>query len=696
MATTSKVRGKKGTYGLTAQSNLSDNHLYVGKTDSGNYYRSRMYFSSLIALDETKNGPIIITNMYLYVRRNRSSSTNNTLRFGCSSSSDWDATLDAYVDVTLTADTEKYQKFDISNLIGKVREYKSGWQLHIKSTGAEARLYGTGTTSGKYPYLEFTWQPETATLSGDQNNATLGSTTVTFTVNSLLENAKRMLTYTLGDLTGNITDSPSENTTFTWIPPLALATEITEDSVAIVEIHMTTYDSSGNEYNSEVYYQTVTIPDSMKPTVKINAQYKNQFIYNGKGYTLAGYTRVAFSPSIDMTNEYGASIKSVTITTTDGQTFSWNEFVEDDSNSDVFRCETVTTNVLPSVEWSASMVVVDSRGREATSSLQSVTPTAYTPPRITNFKVERCEPFYDSNEEVSGVTVSDVGSMLCVTLSAVCSSFMIDGKDINVLSWDIVGEKEDGSLIRPTADGLKISLPLDKDFGVFPVYTKQGTNEAYTIEASDSYVFTVTVTDTIGGTAVQYDVVPPGHASFSISADKYGVAVGKVASGRQNNPKFEVAEDYTTHFGGDAYDKYNNLILGSSIIKNIDLAASDDMKAYTTATTKTFSLRSNSDDDNGDGYADYNAAGLYLITVSVTWNKSLSANSGKRIYVGVKVGNTYYLDYNMMSSDSIQPSFCGTVVVPLISGQRIELIMEQHTGVDLNLWSGRCTVTKIG
>ena len=696
MATTSKSVGANGFYGHSGNADYTSggsNHLYVGKSDSNNYFRSRLRFSPLSSLGEIGTTQIEISKIELYIRRNDAEGGEVSINVSCSSGLEWGATADNTVENgKITTETNAYQVIDLTNLKDEIQGYTSRWYLHISGSSSRTRFDGTSKT--KKPYLMITWTPAetSADISVQTNKDTVvlgdANNPVNFTITSTsTESEKYTLSYALGDVSG-VVATKTENKEISWTPPLSLATQITDDVMANVEMHLDVYDEAEKKINTVTFYQTVEVPDGAAPELTMGAMWQNLYWHEAQYFVLTGYSYMELTPVIDMSKTYGATIASLTAETLDGQIIQWTTLNE--TSPGVFTGNTAQVNINSLGDGKITMTVVDSRGQEKSSYISYSADVAYTPPKITNFNVERCEPVYNEDEEITGIVISDTGTMLCVSLSATTSSFSVsltDGttktvNDQGSVDWEIAGENDNNLTLRVTSIMKpNITLPINNSYEVFLI-----NNNYITASASETWTFTATVTDEIGGTAVQYDVVPPGHASFSISADKYGVAVGKVASGRESDPKFEVAESYTTYFGGDVYDKYNNLILGSSIIKNIDLAANDDIKKYTSDVSKNTDLASYNDSASG--------VGVYIVSVAVRWNKSSSSTySGKEINTSIRVLDyntgsavaTYYLDHDVMSSNSIRPAFCGTIVIPLGNKQTMRLALTQHTGEELTL-----------
>ena len=532
MATTKKLAASGSSYGNTANGSYSAqdvNHLYVGKHKTTTY-RSRLTIPALSSIAEIGTDRIRITAIKLYVRPNDGSSFS--MKVGCSASSAWGATLNASVTKTVSP-SDGYQEIDISSFASAVAGYASKWYLHMlpSSTNPSNYIRIDSTAKTMKPYLAITWEKVAATISGNQDSAVLGSTTVTFTIAPEVTGETHTLTYAIGDSEGTIQENVGNS--ITWTPPLALASEIPNDDTGIVEIRMTAYDSAGNVQRTETYYQTVTVPATIVPAISS----AGVTLVNGlSGYPLAGRTQLSIAPVINMTGTYGASIRELTATLTGGAEIRWTAM--DETDPGVFEAAAGLTDVLTEGAGSAVIAVTDSRGRRASSTVD-FTVLPYSPPEIAQFSVERYEAVYNENEAITGYVASDVGNRIWVNLSIVKASVKPETTELNPISWVIEGESASGSTV--TRSGTAQTLEQDR------------TTLNFAVAEDESWTFTITVTDAAGSTAKQYSVVAPGHAAFSISPDKWGAAVGMISNGTKAKPMFEVASGYESHFYGGAF-----------------------------------------------------------------------------------------------------------------------------------------------
>ena len=181
-------------------------------------------------------------------------------------------------------------------------------------------------------------------------------------------------------------------------------------------------------------------------------------------------------------------------------------------------------------------LVTDSAGKTA-SDTGTFTVLAYSPPAITAFTLTRYR-----HDSVSGQDVADAaGDRLWVDLDGAVAA--VASKNAWTLKLDY-GEVDGGTSTLITFDSGSDGQTLDYDSDD-TLYVR-----GMTFSASAAWAVTVTLTDVFGsGNAAQASfIVPKAGAYFDI--EKTGVAVGMRSTGEAGDKKFEVAEDYTSHFYG--------------------------------------------------------------------------------------------------------------------------------------------------
>lgn len=662
MATISKLMAENGYYGSKEYATASVNHLYVGKeTSRSSNYRSRITIPAMSSIKEVGSDPFVIKSMTLYLGRNDGGPTELTI--GCSQSSSWDASIDAEVTSLIEKDSSVYQTIDLTSFAKIVAEYPSKWYLHFSATMPQIRLDSTGRSHK--PYLMVTWEKAAATITGDYDTAELGKDAITFTIEPEVDGETHTLTYSIGETSGTIAERVGNS--IVWTPPYIIASEITDSVAGTVEIRMTVYDADGNIQRTEVYYQTVTVPASIAPKVKhVDVSAINSF---KNAYLIEGISSLSISPAIDMSNAYGASIESLSAKLTSGQTIQWTSITETQPNT--FTTPYAQSGVLSGGTVILEVVVVDSRGRSAVWS-EAYNVFQYSPPEITRFDVVRCEPYYNADEGVSGMVASDVGVFAWVDLYANRAELKNPSTevDMNSFSWVIIAESSSGTVITKNSASLEYNIPIIQDHTIF-------TNQ---ITTSDTWTFTVTVTDAVGGTAVQYTTVAPGHAALSISPDKWGTAIGMVSKATKSDPRFEVAEEYSSHFYGQIYDGSGAEVVGGTVEVHLNEELSaNEIAVPNKANTDTIV---------------YTAAapGVYLACVSERW----AGNSSGYRSIALMKGNSLYARVRQIAGGSEEIQQSVFAIIPLAAGETIVRRAYQNSGSDLKFVERIYQFAKVG
>lgn len=537
MATTTKLVAANGFYGNSGNASYTNSaakHMYVGKYGSPTF-RSRMTFPALGSVANIGNSRIAVTKAELHIRRNDGGPANVTA--GCSGSSAWGAALAGSGSANIAA-TMGWKTIDVTACASAIAGFTGNWYMHLLSS-EYIRFNGTG--SDWKPYLMVTWEYVAATIRGDKDSVTLGET-VTYTIQSEVSNETHRLEYRIGDSSGVI--AAKGGSSISWVPPVSLATEITDDDSGMVEILMTAYDASGNVQRTERYYQTVAVPDSVEPVISSAGA---SLIGGLSGYGLTGRSYAAVAPVINMNSAQGATIASVAAEVTNGsaqQRLEWTNFTE--SGAGVFICATKNTAVF-ATKGAATIVltVTDSRGRPVEKT-QDYTVCEYAQPVISGFSVERYEPVYDSNEQITGYQPSDLGGYVWVNLKAAVQAVAPAGAQLNTLKWEIAAvNAESGSTVKKSGTGAQ-AVNISQNRTIFPD----------AMDAAATWNYTVTVTDTAGGKAVQYSSVLPARANFALAKSKYGASFGGLPKGTQANPMLEShypVHGYDGFFGADGY-----------------------------------------------------------------------------------------------------------------------------------------------
>lgn len=544
MATTTKILATANRYGNSGNNSYTSNgRVYVGKVDGGSTYRSRLTIPGIRTLAAIGDANIVITKVTLHLRRDAGGACVVTA--GSSADSAWGAATDGSGSTTIAAQTAWYT-IDITECAQAILNYPGNWYVHL--TGSGTRVRCNGIEDSFTPYINVVWEYAANTLTTEAESVELG-TEAHFSIAPEEGDASFALTYEFGDEAGTIAET--SDTSITWIPPLSFAAELPNADSGEVKIVMKVYDADGAQVRTEVLYLTVTVPDSMAVTYvddTFSAEIKTGLVFDGGTVLLAGKSHLEITPALDINGTYGASIVSLRADIVNGsatQTIEWSSLTETDAG--IFTGAAMATAILTSAgSVSVTLTATDSRGREA-----AITRTfdvyAYSNPIINNFSVERYEPIYDEDEQITGYTPSDIGEYVWVTLDANCTDVVVDGVPRNSIGWKITGKGTDGvetEYIGGVSDTV-IDIYEDRTIITAPISAAIGVD------------YTVEVVDAAGYSASQYDSITPGRVNFALAASKHGASFGCLPMGTEAQPMLESAYPFYAYGGIHGVTNYS-------------------------------------------------------------------------------------------------------------------------------------------
>lgn len=534
MATTTKILATANRYGNTnGNAYASNGRVYVGKVDGGSTYRSRLTFPGIRSLASIGDANIVITKVTLHLRRDDGGACVVTA--GSSADSAWGAATDGSGSTTISAQTAWYT-IDITECAQAILNYPGNWYIHL--TGSGTRVRCNGIEEGATPYINVVWEYSANTLTTNVESVPLGDA-VAFAIDPQEGDARYALTYEFGDESGSIADTSS--TVITWTTPLEFAAELPNTDSGEVKITMQVYDADGAQVRIEVLYLTVTVPETAVPRI---ANMGISLVNDLGGYALTGKTHATVAPTIDINGTYGASIRNVTASLADGinsQTLTWDTLTETDAG--IFSGAAQPTNILLTAGNATIIITVtDSRGREV-SQTHAINVKAYANPLITEFTVDRYEPIYDADEQIAGYMPSDVGENVWVTLIASCSDIV----GLNSIGWKITAKGSDGAVTEYSGSSSGTEIEISEDRTIITA----------TISAALGVEYAVTVTDTAGYEAAQYDNITPGRANFALAASKHGASFGCLPKGTELNPMLESAYPFYAYGGIHGVTNYS-------------------------------------------------------------------------------------------------------------------------------------------
>lgn len=319
----------------------------------------------------------------------------------------------------------------------------------------------------------------TFTLSG----STLGSA-ITVNITRQNTNFTHKVEYSFE---GSSYETPTTNatTSATFTPALSLASNIKNSTSGILTVRVTTFNGSTQIGSPVSKTLTLSLPDSVKPTVNsvtITRSSTNTTV-NGWGIYVKGYSKATIA--ISATGSYGSEIKSYSVSgggfSTSGTTTSYT---------------TGILNVFGTVTF--TITVTDSRGRTA-SKTESITVVDYSRPSIT----------VTAGRSTSTGNVSITGTYLRVfptySFSPV-SNGMVD---------------KNSATVTVTCNNVSKTNPKSGEAFVL----------AANASAAASYTLTATITDSLGNTATATASIPNTAAlPLHIKGNKKGIGLGTTAS----------------------------------------------------------------------------------------------------------------------------------------------------------------------
>ena len=652
MATTTTlmcIGGNYGNSGNGAYTNGAGLSVYVGP--SGYQYRSRLLFPSLRAYLGLGTSTIKITAVTLHLRRAEGSTT---IRAGCNTSGAWGAAQLGAGSGTIGSSTGWYT-INISGVGEYIDDYTGNWYLHLTGSGNRARC--NGFNSDWVPRVKVTWEYVANTIKTETDESTAGEP-VTFNITPGANDAAYTLTYKFGAETGTIVEKTTD-TSISWIPPLSLAAEIPNASEGTATITMTVYNASGAVLRTELLYLTINVPETVLPVIPSDG-IGIELVKTLGGYALTGETYANITPKIDMNGAYGATIKTLTATVTDGenvQNIPWASVSEIDAG--IFGGATLPTNIFNTAGNATVMLeVVDSRGRIVTAQASPIPVQPYSRPVITFFGIDRYEPVYDDNEEISGYVVSDVGENVWTNIQASASSVAPDGAELNSIRWEIVGAptsaRATGGRYSGTGDGLTIDITDDRSI-IEDI-----------ISASTTMNYTLTVTDGVGNMVYAYDSVAPGRANFSLNPSKYGAAFGGIAKGTEDNPMLEsyypihAYEQIHAHKQIHAYGG----IEGSGVLVNSVLSSQVSIASGSNLYTPTVTIPRD---------------GLYLMIAYGNFQGASNTTGGQR-YIAIQKNSSDIASTHYPHTQAGWPTYYLPEVFPLKAGDIVRSYVQQTSG----------------
>lgn len=311
-------------------------------------------------------------------------------------------------------------------------------------------------------------------------NGTLG-TAQNITVTKKADAFTHTITYTCGSASGTVC-TKSSATTVSFTPPLALASQNTTGTSVSVTVKLQTYSGSTAVGSAVSKTLSMAIPSSVKPSCTIAVSDPTGYLSTYGGY-VQGRSKVQVA--VTATQSYSSAISSYSVS----------------ANGATYTTATSTTAVLKTSGTNTiSATVKDKRGRTGSAST-TISVLAYSNPKISKLKVNRCNSDGSSN---------DTGSYAKVTYSfSITSLLNKNAKTIKIK-------------YRPTGGGTWTEATQTSAYSA--------TDATYIFAAADdtSYDVQLAVTDAFT-TATLDTVVSTAFTVMHFSATGKGMAIGKIS-----------------------------------------------------------------------------------------------------------------------------------------------------------------------
>lgn len=357
--------------------------------------------------------------------------------------------------------------------------------------------YTTGVSSGTVTASaskKLTTIPRKSSWS-QAANGTLG-TAQTLKISRNSTTFKHRILYSCGTASGYIAGSSttySSATSFSWTPPISLASQNTTGTSVSIKLTLGTYDANNNALGSVSKTITCTIPSSVKPscTVTVTDTMGYESTYGG---FIKGISK--FHVVVKPTTSYGSAIASYS-TTANGSTYNTASF-------DTGVVKTVGTNTIKAT-------VKDKRGRTGTASV-SKTVLDYTNPTCT-LNVKRCTQ--DGTEDIQGGYIK-----------ATFSSNVTSLNSKNKATYSIAYKKTSAATYGTPVLSTNSSSAL---YQYNNVYSVTNGTFIFPAETDSSYNVQLIVTDNFSSST---PVVKNASSAFALMhwrADGTGMSIGKLA-----------------------------------------------------------------------------------------------------------------------------------------------------------------------
>ena len=303
------------------------------------------------------------------------------------------------------------------------------------------------------------------------------------------------------------TISPKTTSAYTYtdyILPLTVANQLPKVTSSTMTVYLYTYNGSKQIGSPSSKTFTVTVPNTIVPTLgTVTATIVNDnSVINGWGVAVAGYTKIRVTASASTSNSYGSTISSFVIsggynTTRNGINLNYTGGIINSSGNKTF-----------------TVVAKDSRGRSSSAkSATAITFYDYSVPKISYFTISRIQ------NDASRVQVKADWSFSSVNGNNSTTGHLYFKKTSDD-QWTYYGE------IQKRVNSLLYNATFDE---------------------RTSYNFKVVVIDSLSNSVEEEGFVPTISVAMDFRAGGKGIGIGKIAE----SDNLEIALD--TVFMGNVY-----------------------------------------------------------------------------------------------------------------------------------------------
>ena len=511
----------------------------VGVT-GGHEYRTRIAFRApRMSLGGGKN----VTVSQAVLRLTSVTDASNTLTAQSTYGANWGfsdtwATYPVTITGNATTETDVTPPAEIAETFGSWHDYVYYHLSYVAggdNTWVRLASYDTATP----PELIVTWDYAENTMHTDTVTAQADHNTVRFTVTPKEDDARYVLTYQLGSVTGTAADvsrGSGSTTTLSWLPSATvLGPAMPDSSEAPVSITLTVYDDSGAVLRTENTSVLVSIPGTYAPTVTdMGLVYEKQI---ADTYNLLNVTEASVAPVVSVLNSAGSPIASLELMafTANPVVLKWSADELSDNGDGTYTAARKSLGALTEETYWINLNAINARGTMGSrTTILTVYPYSY--PSIPLFSAERYGEIYDDDQQVIGYQTDPTGNHVWFSASAAIAS--VGGA--NVMNWVLtLTSRADGTVLTASgrAEGTSLVWSDDRDL------------IGDTIDPEIVWDAALTVTDSAGFTATAYDVVPAGKAVLHLPACKNGIAFGGLSTATAENPLGEMFYPFYAYAG---------------------------------------------------------------------------------------------------------------------------------------------------